>query len=203
MDITIVIKGAFKHAGIIVGFSAAIIPALMCRFESIITTRDEFFHFWSQTISLIPGVLGKYIRKCYYKLCLRSCSLSADIGFLCVVNDRRTEIGDKVYIGMGTTLGYVRIGNGGLIGSRVSVINGGGQHAFGPDGHLSPFDRFATSCVTIGEDTWIGEGAIVMADVGRQCIVGAGSVVPRPVPNGCLVAGNPARLIRNLFPENE
>ncbi|MFN8545794.1 MAG: hypothetical protein U0807_16550 [Candidatus Binatia bacterium] len=47
-----------------------------------------------------------------------------------------------------------------------------------------------------GEGTWIGEGAIVLADVGRYAVVGAGAVVVRPVADGVTVVGNPARPVR-------
>ena len=50
--------------------------------------------------------------------------------------------------------------------------------------------------IVIGERSWIGEGAIVMADIGDDCIVGAGSVVTHPVIDNEVVAGNPARTIK-------
>jgi virginiamycin A acetyltransferase len=50
--------------------------------------------------------------------------------------------------------------------------------------------------VVIGEDTWIGNGALVMANVGKKCIIGAGSVVTKDVDDFSVVAGNPARIIR-------
>lgn len=51
--------------------------------------------------------------------------------------------------------------------------------------------------VRIGSGTWIGAGAIVMADVGRDSIVGAGAVVTKPVPDRVLAAGVPAQVIRS------
>ena len=49
--------------------------------------------------------------------------------------------------------------------------------------------------VTIGRDTWIGDRAVVMADVGEHCVVGAGAVVTRPVPDYAIVVGSPARVV--------
>ena len=43
-----------------------------------------------------------------------------------------------------------------------------------------------------------GEGAVVMANVGAQCMVAAGAVVSSPVPDGIMVAGNPARFVRKV-----
>jgi len=51
---------------------------------------------------------------------------------------------------------------------------------------------------TIGKGAWIGYRAIILPQVsyvGRGAIVGAGSVVTKDVPDGCIVAGNPARII--------
>ena len=49
--------------------------------------------------------------------------------------------------------------------------------------------------VTIGEDVWIGGGAIILGGVtiGDRAIVGAGAVVTRDVPADLTVVGNPAR----------
>ena len=50
----------------------------------------------------------------------------------------------------------------------------------------------------IGSECFIGANAIVMAGVriGDHCIVGSGAVVTKDVPSGCIVGGNPARILR-------
>lgn len=54
--------------------------------------------------------------------------------------------------------------------------------------------------VTIGDDVFVGKGAVILAGVtiGSRVIVGAGSVVSKDVPDNTVVAGNPARAIRTL-----
>ena len=54
--------------------------------------------------------------------------------------------------------------------------------------------------ITIGDDVWLGGGAIVCpgVSVGVGSTVGAGSVVTRDVPAGVFAAGNPCRVIREV-----
>ena len=55
--------------------------------------------------------------------------------------------------------------------------------------------------IHIGNDVWIGGGAIVLGGVtiGDRVVIGAGSVVTRDVPDDVLVVGNPARVVRSLL----
>lgn len=57
--------------------------------------------------------------------------------------------------------------------------------------------------ITIGSDVWVGGGAIICSGVsiGERSVIGAGSVVTRDVPCDTIVAGNPARVIRELPPD--
>lgn len=54
--------------------------------------------------------------------------------------------------------------------------------------------------ITIGDDCWIGGGAIICPGVtiGNRCIIAAGAVVAKDVPDDCMVGGAPARIIRRL-----
>ncbi len=56
------------------------------------------------------------------------------------------------------------------------------------------------SPVVIGHDVWIGGGAIVLPGItiGDRAVIGAGSVVTKDVPADVVVAGNPARVVREL-----
>jgi virginiamycin A acetyltransferase len=57
--------------------------------------------------------------------------------------------------------------------------------------------------VTIGNNTWIGDHAVILpgVQIGDGAVVGAGSVVTRDVPAYAIVGGAPAKLIRWRFPE--
>jgi acetyltransferase-like isoleucine patch superfamily enzyme len=75
------------------------------------------------------------------------------------------------------------------------VPSGKRQH-FDDEGKLSAESRFET--VSIGAGCWIGEGAIVLADVGERCVISAGAVVTKAVPGHSIAGGNPAKVLRAL-----
>ena len=54
--------------------------------------------------------------------------------------------------------------------------------------------------IRIGDDVWIGGGAIVLPGVtiGDGSVIGAGAVVVRDIPAGVVVVGNPARVVRRV-----
>lgn len=70
-------------------------------------------------------------------------------------------------------------------------------------GHPGQVDLLDESPVRIGNDVWIGCLAIILRGVtiGEGAIVGAGSVVSKDVPPFTIVAGNPARIVRELGPD--
>ena len=59
--------------------------------------------------------------------------------------------------------------------------------------------------VTIGNDVWIGGNVTILPGItiGSNVIVGAGAVVTRDVPDNCVVAGVPARKIRDIEDDTE
>ena len=50
--------------------------------------------------------------------------------------------------------------------------------------------------VTIGQDSWIGDRAIIQCDVGKHCVIGSGSVVTTPIPDYAIAVGVPAKVVR-------
>lgn len=185
-------KGALKATANAIALVAGFLPALTCWIESRVSGREELFRLWGQFFSLFPGLLGSYLRAGFYRWTLRSCSRDCKIEFLAFFSNSSASVSPGVYIGAGTIIGMASLGEGCLIGSRVSILSGNAQHAFGPDGRLGDG---VLSHIHVGEHTWIGEGAILMADVGARCIVAAGAVVARPIPDGSVFGGNPSRFI--------
>lgn len=63
----------------------------------------------------------------------------------------------------------------------------------------------ATAPIVLGDNVWIGDGAIVCKGVriGDNSVIGAGSVVTRDIPANVVAAGNPAAVVRPLDPARE
>jgi virginiamycin A acetyltransferase len=162
--------------------------------EKQLSVSEQFFLFCSQLLAFVPGLPGVWLRAAYYWGTLDACHWEVHFGFGSLFTHRGASVGCRSSTGSYCVLGHAVIGKRVMIGSRVSVPSGKRQH-LGADGRLATdagvFDR-----VSIGDECWIGEGAIVLADVGRRCIVSAGAVVIKPVADGSLVGGNPAKVLR-------
>lgn len=86
----------------------------------------------------------------------------------------------------------IEIGEGVMIAQNVTIYDS--------DAHEISGGRGVTLPVRIGDHVWIGLSAIILKGVtiGDGAVVAAGAVVTRDVPPGTLVAGNPARVIREV-----
>ena len=116
------------------------------------------------------------------------------------------HVGGTIGIGSGAklTLGHGYASPGLLLSSRAAITIGDGvaiaedviirDH----DGHIISGGRAERLPIAIGDHVWIGMRAMILKGVtiGSGAIVAAGAVVTRDVPPNTLVAGNPARIIR-------
>lgn len=164
--------------------------------QSSILGAGRTFPALSQLMSLLPGTTGVYLRQALYRQVLPECGDDASIGFGVQLTHPETRIGSHVYIGHYAVLGRVVIERDVLIGSFVSIMNGSRQHGIARLDIPVREQPGEWPLVTIGADSWIGDHAVVMADVGRHCVVAAGAVVVSPVPDYAIVAGCPARILR-------
>jgi maltose O-acetyltransferase len=129
-----------------------------------------------------------------------------------------SEIRPPLYCDYGYQIhvGARAMANYGLMALDVAEIKIGDDVQIGPNVQLltptHPTDAKlrrekweAAKPITIGNNAWLGGGAIVLAGVivGENAIVGAGAVVTKDVPPNTLVVGNPARVIRSLQPLGE
>jgi len=154
------------------------------------------FAAWSQGLSLVPGAAGDWLRRAFYMATLPAVHPASLIEWGTVFSKDDVRIAEGVYIGARCMIGRCHIARHATIASNVDILSGKRQHGTDdPDvpvqdqpGH---YDR-----VHIGENAWIGNGAIIMANVGSRAVVAAGSVVTSDVPDDVIVGGNPARVLK-------
>lgn len=154
------------------------------------------FRGFSELVSLLPGVSGRFLRTAFYRLTLENCSPESYIGFGTLLASPEVSIGHNVYVGSQCSLGCVSIGSHSLLASGVRVISGLHQHDYSRNDIPIREQEGTFTKITIGKDCWVGEGAILAADIGDHSIVAAGSVVFSPVPEYSIVRGNPAVVVK-------
>ena len=148
----------------------------------LVTSKDQTFAGFSQLLSLFPGLSGSYIRVGFYQMAMQKCHENLVIGFGTLFSQQETELSEGVYIGSQCNIGKSRIEANCLLGSGVHIMSGKGQHNF-DDLEMPIRDQGGSfEAVTIGEDSWVGNGALIMANIGKKCIIGAGSVVVNDIP---------------------
>ncbi|WP_339782521.1 acyltransferase [uncultured Marinobacter sp.] len=179
------------------GFLALIFPIyalyLLLR---LVGNPDAVFMSFSQAVSLVPGKTGIYVRAAFYRLACNDTSDEISVGFLTIFSHADTTIEKGVYIGPQCNIGKCIIKKETLLGSGVHILSGKNQHAFDDLEQSIQSQHGTFNKVTIGEDCWIGNGSIVMANIGNKSIIAAGSVIVNDAESVGVFAGNPARLIR-------
>lgn len=120
--------------------------------------------------------------------------------FSCINN----AVGD-VIIGNNTRVGLHNTIIGPVtIGSHVNLAQGITVTALNHNFSVStqPIDQqgVSTNPITIEDDVWIGANAVILPGVtiGTHCVVAAGAVVKKDVPSHSLVAGVPAKVIKQI-----
>jgi acetyltransferase-like isoleucine patch superfamily enzyme len=112
----------------------------------------------------------------------------------------RIRIGDYGLLSPGVRISsasQIRIGDNCMIASGAYITDS--------DWH-DVYNRIAfgkTDPIEIANNVWIGDSAIVCkgVSIGENSIIGAGAVVVNTIPSNCIAAGNPARVVKRLDSE--
>ena len=114
-------------------------------------------------------------------------------------------VGDYVSMNNNVHIGCINkisIGNNVLFASNIFITVRFHGNLDQSELNLAPYIRSLHSKgeVTIMDDLWIGENVSIMPNVtiGKSCVIGANSVVTKSFPDFSVIAGSPAKLIRNL-----
>ena len=118
--------------------------------------------------------------------------------FNCVYGEN-IQLGDHVFLNLNCMFidnNRIKIGDHGMLGPGVQIYTA--AHPLEAAARDEGWE--VTKPVTIGNSVWIGGSAILLpgVNVGDKAVIGAGAVVTRDVPPGVVVAGNPARIIREI-----
>lgn len=160
-----------------------------------------------QNVVVMPGVTiigGGNLRILCHSYIGKGCIVSAWKSYKGKVFDPKITIGKNVSIGEYnhiTAINEITIGDGVLTGRWVTITdNSHGNLADDISDRPSERDLFSKGPVRIGENVWIGDKATILPNVciGEGAVIGANSVVTKDVPPYCIVAGNPAKIIKQL-----
>lgn len=168
----------------------------------------QFKHFGHNSGINKPMYLhgGKYISigdnfHCDHRLRLDAIDAYKDQNF-----NPSIIIGNNVTIQKDCHIGAIDnivIGDNVLMGSKIFISD----HSHGDTSissiALPPIDRSLKSkgSIHIGNNVWIGEGVVILSGVtiGENSIIGANAVITKSIPANVVVAGNPARIIKEIF----
>lgn len=109
------------------------------------------------------------------------------------------QAGNNLYINFNCTIldcSWVTLGDNVLLAPNVQIYTA--YHPTDPATRLTGVEMAAP--VTIGNNVWIGGGAIICPGVtiGDNTTIGAGSVVTKSIPTNCVAVGNPCRVMRRV-----
>ena len=132
--------------------------------------------------------------------------LLAEVGENCYIEPplhanwgRNTHLGNNVYANFNLTLvddTDIYIGDAVMIGPNVTIATAG--HPVDPE--LRRKVAQFNIPVRIGNNVWIGAGAVILPGVtiGDDSVIGAGSIVTKDIPAGVVAVGNPCRVLRPI-----
>ena len=147
------------------------------------TTEEE----GEKRVELITSLFGKVGKNVSVKPNLR-----CDYGY-------NISVGDNFYANYDAILldiAPITIGDNVMLAPRVGLFTA--THPIDADVRIGGLEYGKP--ITIGDNVWIGAGAIVNPGVtiGENSVIGSGSVVTKDIPSNVVAAGNPCRVIREI-----
>lgn len=166
-------------------------PAIQNAFRSAVAEQERFNRAYPHDVDgsqeILRGLLGELGEGAHVRAPLH------------------VDYGSNLFIGAGTFVNYglmaldpveIRIGRTCQLGPNIQLLTP--IHPLEPEPRRAGWE--AAEPIRIGDNTWIGGGAIICPGVtiGPDCVIGAGAVVTRDIPARSLAVGSPARVIRDL-----
>lgn len=155
--------------------------------------RDTLFSNLGASYLIPPSLRWRYLK--LLGLNVEDSMISAK----CFIGGKKLSIGQRSFVNYGCffdTSASIVIGADVNIGMGCYFITS--THEIGPSERRG--GAAASQPITVGDGAWLGARVLILpgATIGRGSVVAAGSVVTRDVPDNSLVAGVPAKRIRQL-----
>ena len=165
--------------------------------RGLVQGRDRAFQATVEWLALLPGLPGQYFRRAFLAATTQGCGPEVVVGVGTLFSTPDVRLDANAYVGPQCNIGWAHIERDVMIAAGVQIPSG--PHTHGTARTDVPMrDQPGTPvCVHVREGAWIGNGAIVLAEVGRHAVVAAGAVVTSAVPDFAVVAGVPARVVRD------
>jgi len=164
--------------------------------KRVVLGPDQALQGSAQALALVPGLPGQYVRRAFLSVAIARCAPTTVVEFGVTFSQSGARLDENVYVGPFCALGRVHLERDVLVAGGVHIPSGAGTHATALVETAIREQGGARQLVRVGQGSWIGNGAIVMADVGRDCVIGAGAVVTTAIPDRSVAVGVPARVIR-------
>jgi carbonic anhydrase/acetyltransferase-like protein (isoleucine patch superfamily) len=174
------------------------------------------YRFWKNADRIGPDMLGTYwnlfFKSKMTKLCKKKFNHFADSADFrpgaYAVGCSQISIGERVVIRPGVMLHGETATLKQSIVIEDDVMMGSGVHIYvenhcfdNPNIPIINQGHYQAEQVVLKKGCWIGANAIILPGViiGSNSVVGAGAIVTKSIPDGVVVAGNPARIIKEIF----
>ena len=140
-----------------------------------------------------------------------------EVGAFCQI--AHSSLGDYSYCVSGTQIAYSTIGKFSNIAANVRIyasmhpVERASLHHFtyrsaqyfeGEEDDAAFFEWRESTPISVGHDTWIGHGAVIMpgVSIGNGAIIGSNAVVTKDVADFAIAVGVPARVIKQRFSDD-
>jgi acetyltransferase-like isoleucine patch superfamily enzyme len=178
--------------------TVAVIPALISFWiRRLILGPNRALEASSQALAIVPGLTGEYLRRAFLGRVLARCHWTSAVEFGTIFSQADARIDENVYVGPRCHLGLVHLERDVLLAAGVHIPSGADTHGTAELDRPIREQPGLRTVVRVGQGTWIGSAAIILADVGKHCVIGAGTVVTKPLPDYVVAVGVPARIVRD------
>lgn len=145
-------------------------------------------------------------REQYMKEVFASCGENCyiELPFYANWGGHHLHVGNNFYANFGLTLvddGHIYIGDKVMIGPNVTIATANHPINSGLRSKAMQYNRD----VHIGNNVWIGAGAVIVpgVTVGDNSVIGASSIVTKDIPANVVAVGNPCRVLREIGERDE